>query len=320
MLPAAGSAIATLLHAALFLAAAPLLAGIVDNLRATALGRRGPPPLQPYFRLRRLLAKAALAPETATELFPAWPFAAFAATLTAGVVVPGFSTGMLTAPLSDLIIILGLLALARAATLLAAMESGAAFGGAAAARDALFSVFAEGALLVALLTFALITGTTRVEAIADSLRGATPGLSVSLGFTLVALLAVALTESGRLPADNPAGHLELGMVHEGLTLEYSGRYLALFDYAAMLRLLLWMDLIGTIFFPFGMAHGAEPLSWPLGLLLWAAKLGVMAVGLAAFEVSRAKMRVFRVPEFLGLAMLLGVLASVFLFVAATVAG
>jgi formate hydrogenlyase subunit 4 len=320
MLAAAGSAFATLLHAALFLAAAPLLAGLVGSLRAASLGRRGPPPLQPYVHLRRLLAKAALAPDTATDAFPAWPFVAFAAMLTAGVIVPGFSTGLLTAPLSDLIVIIGLTALARAATILAAMESGAAFGGAAAAREALFSVFAEGAALVALLTFALITGATRVEAIADSLRGTSPVLSVSLGFTLVALLAVALTESGRLPADNPAGHLELGMVHEGLTLEYSGRYLALFDYAAMLRLLLWMDLIGTIFFPFGMAQGAAPLSWPLGLILWAGKLAVMAAALAAFEVSRAKMRVFRVPEFLGLAMLLGVLASLFLFVAASVTG
>jgi len=320
MVAAAGSALATLLHAALFLAAAPLLAGLVGSLRAAALGRRGPPLLQPYFHLRRLLAKAALAPETATALFPAWPFVAFAATLTAGVVVPGFSTGMLTAPLSDLIVILGLTALARAATWLAALESGAAFGGAAAARDALFSVFAEAAALVALLTLALITGSTRVDVIAARLRDGTPGLSVSLGFTLVALLAVALTETGRLPADNPSGHLELGMVHEGLTLEYSGRHLTLFDYAGMLRLLLWMDLIGAMFFPFGMARGEDPLSWPLGLLLWAGKLAAMSVALSAFEVSRAKMRVFRVPEVLGTAMLLGVLASLFLFVASSVAG
>jgi formate hydrogenlyase subunit 4 len=320
MLAAAGAAAATLLHAALFLAAAPLLAVWVASLRATALGRRGPPPVQPYRYLRRLLAKATLVPETATDLFGVWPFAAFAATLAAGLLVPGFCTGMLTAPLSDLIVILGLLALARAATLLAAMEAGSAFGGAAAARDALFSVFAEGALLVALLTLALITGSARVDGIAQALRGAAPGLSVSLAFTLIALLAVALTESGRIPADNPAGHLELGMVHEGLLLDYSGRYLALFDYAAMLRLLLWMDLIGAIFFPFGMAHGDEPLFWPLGLLLWAGKLAVLAVLLAGFEISRAKMRVFRVPEFLGLAMLLGVLASLFLFVAASVTG
>jgi len=320
MIAAAGSALATLLHAALFLAAAPLLAGLVGRLRAAALGRPGPPWLQPYLHLRRLLAKAALAPETATDLFPAWPFAAFAATLAAGVIVPGFATGLLTAPLSDVIVILGLMALARAATVLAAMESGAAFGGAAAARAALFGAFAEGAALVALLSFALITGSTRVAAIAESLRATPPGLSVSLGFALVALLAVALTETGRLPADDPAGHSELGMVREGLTLEYSGRYLALFDYAAMLRLMLWMDLIGTMFCPFGMAEGAAPLSWPLGLLFWAGKLTVMAAALAAFEVSRATMRLSRVPEYLGFAMLLGVLASLFLFVGGAVAG
>jgi formate hydrogenlyase subunit 4 len=318
MLAIAGSTVATLLHALLVLAAAPLATGLVGRLRATALGRRGPPVWQPYRQLRRLLAKTPLAPESTTDLYPAWPFVALAGTLTAALLVPGFSRGLLTAPLSDLITILGLLALARAATLLAAMESGVAFGGAAAARDALFSVFAEAAMLVALLTLALITGSTRVDAIAAALSAAPAGLSVSLGFALLAMLSVALTETGRLPADNPAGHLELAMVHEALLLDYSGRYLALFDYAGMLRLLLWMDLIGTMFFPFGMGNGGQPLSWPLGLLLWAGKTGLLAVGLAGFEISRAKMRVFRVPAFLGLAMLLGVLASLFLFLAATV--
>ncbi|WBO58864.1 NADH-quinone oxidoreductase subunit H [Acidocella sp. MX-AZ03] len=150
-----------------------------------------------------------------------------------------------------------------------------------------------------LLAFALLARTTNIDGIANDFRAAHLGISVSLGFALAAMLAVALTEAGRIPTDNPSGHLELAMVHEAMALDYSGRLLALLDYAGVLRLLAWMNLIGTIFLPFGMARAGDVLSWPLGLVLWALKLAVMAVALCLFEVSRAKMRVFRVPEFLG---------------------
>ncbi|WP_298216999.1 respiratory chain complex I subunit 1 family protein [Acidocella sp.] len=310
--------LATLLHAGLCLAGAPLLAGFVNQGRARLLGRRGPPLLQPYRDLARRLRKTALLPDTATECFPFWPLAACLALAVAVLLIPGFCTGLLTAPAADYVTIIGLFALARAATMLGGLETGAGFGGAGAARDALFGLFAEGALLVLLLAFALLAGTTNVDGIAVIFPAAHIGISVSLGFALAAMLAVALTESGRIPADNPAGHLELAMVHEAMLLEYSGRLLALAEYAAMLRLLAWMNLIGAIFLPFGMARAGALLSWPGGLLLWAGKLVLMAAALCLFEVSRAKMRVFRVPEFLGAALLLGMLASVFLFVAARI--
>jgi formate hydrogenlyase subunit 4 len=310
--------LATLLHIALVFALAPLLAGIVARLRARLLGRRGPPIVQPYRSLVRLLRKTTLVPDTTTELYPVWPFAAFTAMAGAAMLVPGFCSGMLTAPLGDFITLIGLLVLARAATLLGGLESGFGFGGAAASRELLFSVFAEAALLVVLISFVLIAHTPTVDGIATAFATGHVGISVSLGFALVAMLAVALTETGRIPADNPAGHLELAMVHEALLLEYSGRFLLLFEYAAMLRLMVWMNLIGTIFFPFFMARAGDLLTWPAGLALWAAKLGLMAVALPVFEVSTAKMRVFRVPEFLGVAILLGVLAGVFLFVAARI--
>lgn len=314
------SLIATLAHAALVFAFAPLLMGAVNKLRARALGRRGPPLLQPYQNLAKLLRKTSLVPETATDLFPAWPWAQFLALATAILLVPSFSTGLLTAPASDFITLIGLFATARAAALLGGLETGFGFGGAAAARDILFGIFTEAALLVLLLGFSLLAGSTSVDGISTAFATAHIGISVSLGFALAAMLAVALTETGRIPTDNPAGHLELAMVHEALALEYSGRLLLLLDYAAMLRLLLWLDLIGTIFLPFGMARAADILSWPIGLALWVLKLGIMAIALSLFEISTAKMRVFRVPEFLGLALLLGILAVVFLFVAARIAG
>jgi len=310
--------LATLLHVALMFGLAPLLMGVVATLRAWALGRRGPAFVQPYRDLYKLLPKATLAPDTASQLFSAWPVAGVLALAVAAMLVPGFSTGLLTAPLSDLITILGLLGLARAATMLGGLEAGSGFGGAGAWREALYGVFAEGALLVVLLCFDLLAHTVTVDGIAIAFATQHIGISVSLGFALAAILAVGLTETGRIPTDNPSGHLELAMVHEAMLLEYSGRNLLLLNYAAMLRLALWMSLIGSIFLPFGMARAADILSWPGGLLLWALKLGAMAVALAVFEVSSAKMRVFRVPEFLGVAMLLGMLASIFLFVAARI--
>ncbi|WP_298225695.1 respiratory chain complex I subunit 1 family protein [Acidocella sp.] len=318
MLAVALAFIATALHIVLCFAAAPLVTGITNKLRAWLLGRRGPPWLQPYRHLAKLLCKSSFVPDTATDLFTVWPLGAFLALAVATMLIPGFANGMLTADAGDYITIVGLFALARAAIMLGGLETGFGFGGAGAAREALFGVFAEAALLVLLLAFALLAQSTNVDGIAEAFRTTHIGISVSLGFALAAMLTVALTETGRIPTDNPSGHLELSMVHEAMALEYSGRLLALLDYAGMLRLIAWMNLIGTIFLPFGMARASEISSWPGGLALWAGKLLAMAAALSAFEVSRAKMRVFRVPEFLGAALLLGMLASVFLFVAARI--
>jgi formate hydrogenlyase subunit 4 len=312
--------LASVLNAAVMFALAPLLMGLVQQFRARLLGRPGAPVIQPYRDLAKLLRKVPLVPDTATQFYQVWPFVALAATATAALLVPGFALGMATERLSDLITFIGLLALARAATMLAGLETGFGFGDAGAGRDALFSLFAEAAMLVLVLNFVLIAHDASIDGIARSLREAQLGVSVSLGFALAAMLAVALTETGRIPVDNPAGHLELAMVHEAMLLEYSGRYLALFHYTAMLRLALWVTLVGTIFCPFGMGNVADVLTWPMGMALWMVKLGAASVALPLFEVSTAKMRIFRVPEFLGVALLLGLLSGVFLFVAARLNG
>jgi formate hydrogenlyase subunit 4 len=315
MLGFALALVATLVHAALVFAAAPMLLGVIGACRARLLGRRGPPLLQPYANLFKLLRKAPVIPDTATEYYAIWPYIGFAAAAAAALLVPSFATGMVTAPAADFITFVGLLALGRLAAVLAGLETGFGFGGAGAARDVLFGVFAEAALLVAILSFALIAGTSGIDGIVLQFQHG-GGISVSLGFALVALLAVALTEAGRIPVDNPGSHLELGMVHEALLLEYSGRFFVLFEYAAMLRLITLMSLIGAIFVPFGMGQAGDVFSWPGGLVLWVVKLLGLAVALASFEVATAKMRVFRVPEFLGVALLLGILSAIFLFVAA----
>jgi formate hydrogenlyase subunit 4 len=309
-------AIATLLvHAALMLCAAPFLVGCVRWEKARLLGRVGPSPLQPWRDLVRLGRKQPVIAMNASWLFRAAPAVGFAATLAAAALVPGFALGMASGPLSDLLVIAGLLAIARCTLALAALDVGTAFGGIGASRAMTFAVFAEPAMLLVIFTLALLAGTTNLDAIAEVLRAGGVGLRVSLGLSLVALVAIGIAETGRMPLDNPATQLELTMVHEAMVLEYSGFHLALVEWSAALRLLVWMTLIATIFVPFGMAASdSGALGWLLALPVWAAKLGVLAAVLGLFEVSIARMRIFRVPEFLGIALLLGLLAAIFLFV------
>lgn len=307
--------VAQVLHVALMLAAAPLLVGLIRRVKSRLMGRAGPRLLQPWRDLRRLLRKQPVVAETASWVFTSAPLVSFAATVAAVALVPSFALGMTTAPLADLLAIAGLLGLSRAALALAGMDVGTAFGGIGASREMTFAAFAEPALLLVVFTLSLMAGTTNLDLIAGLLREGALGLRVSLGLILIGILIIAIAENGRIPVDNPATHLELTMVHEAMVLEYSGRHLALIEWGAALRLLLWMTLIGTIFAPFGMGDAAGfPPGWLTGALAWAAKVGVLALALAGFESSIAKMRVFRVPEFLGIALLLGLLAVIFLFV------
>jgi formate hydrogenlyase subunit 4 len=304
-----------IVHVAMLLVAAPLLVGLIRRAKARLVGRAGPPILQPYRDLLRLARKQPVLAENASVLFRAAPLASFAATAAAAALVPSFALGMATAPIADLLVIAGLLTIARVAIALAAMDVGTAFGGIGASREMSFAAFAEPALLLVFLTLMLLAGSTNLNLIAGLLRDGSLGLRVSLGLALASMLAVAVAENGRIPVDNPASHLELGMVHEAMLLEYSGSDLALIEATAALRLLLWFSLIAAIFIPFGIApDGAGPLAWAVGLAAWAAKMLGLAVVLAVFETSTAKMRVFRVPEYLGIAVLLGLLAAIFLFV------
>ena len=309
------SILAQALHIALILAAAPVLTGVVRWLKARMTGRRGAHPLQPLRDLLKLLRKTPLLAENASMVSRAAPYVAAGAAIAAAALVPSFARGMALAPLADLILVAGLFALGRVAMALAGMDAGTPFGGLGASREMSFAALAEPALVVAALTLAILAGTTNLDAVAATLREGGLGLRVSLGFALVALVAVAIAENARIPVDNPATHLELTMVHEAMILEASGRHLALWEYAAMLRLTLWLALLSAVFLPFGQAPaGAAPHLWAAGLLAWVAKMGALALALAAFESAIARMRVFRVPEFLGAALLLGLLGAVLLFV------
>jgi len=299
----------------LVLMLAPLLTGLVRKVKARFLRRRGPPLVQPYRDLVRLMRKEVVLAESASWLFRVIPYLVFAATWVAASLVPTFRTGLLFSWSADLIAIIALLGSARFFLALAGMDVGTSFGGIGSSREVMIASLAEPAMIMVVFTLALIAGSTQLSTMAGALLYSEVGLRVSLGLALFAVIMVAIAENARIPVDNPATHLELTMVHEAMVLEYSGRHLALIDLAAELKLLLYLSLIACIFTPWGIAApGASPGELALGFVSYLGKLAVGGFLLALFETSIAKMRVFRVPEFLGAALMLGLLATLFLFV------
>jgi formate hydrogenlyase subunit 4 len=294
---------------------APLLTGFVRKVKARLLRRRGPPLLQPYRDLVRLLRKEVVLAENASWLFRVIPYLVFAATWVAAALVPTFQSGLMFSWSADLIAIIALLGSARFFLALAGLDVGTSFGGIGSSREVMIASLAEPAMLMAVFTLALIAGSTQLSTIAAFMTSSDVGLRVSLGLALFALIMVAIAENARIPIDNPATHLELTMVHEAMVLEYSGRHLALIDLASELKLLLYISLIGCVFAPWAMAPaGAGLPALAVGFVAYLAKLAVGGFLLALFETAIAKMRVFRVPEFLGAALMLGLLATLFLFV------
>jgi formate hydrogenlyase subunit 4 len=300
---------------ALVLLLAPLLTGFVRKLKARLLRREGPPVLQPYRDLIRLFRKEVVLAHNASWLFRATPYLIFSATWVAAALVPTFALGLQFNWSADLIAITALIGSARFFLALAGMDVGTSFGGIGASREVMIASLAEPAMIMITFTVALIAGSTQLSNIAAFMLSPAAGLSVSLGLALVALIIVSIAENARVPVDNPATHLELTMVHEAMVLEYSGRHLALIELAASLKLLLYVSLIACIFLPWGLAsQGAAPLAFALGVVAYLAKLALGGMLLAIFETAIAKMRVFRVPEFLGSAFMLGFLATLLLFV------
>jgi formate hydrogenlyase subunit 4 len=257
--------------------------------------------------------------ENASWLFRATPYLIFAATWVAAALVPTFASGLLFSWSADLIAIIALLASARFFVALAGMEIGTAFGGIGASREVMIASVAEPAMIMMVFTVALVAGSTQLSTVSAVLGTSGVGLRVSLGLALIALILVAIAENGRVPVDNPATHLELTMVHEALVLEYSGRHLALIELASMLKLVLYLSLIACIFLPWQVAPVVAGLgALGIGLLAWLIKLVFGGMLLALFETSIAKMRVFRVADFLGAGLMLGLLATLLLFVSRSI--
>ena len=300
---------------ALVLLLAPLLTGYVRKVKARLLRRRGASVFQPYRDLARLMRKEVVLAENASWLFRVSPYMIFAATWVAAALVPTFAAGLMFSWTADLIALIALLASARFFLALAGMDVGTSFGGIGSSREVMIASLAEPAMLLIVFTLALVAGSTQLSTVAAFMASPEVGLRVSLGLAMIGLIMVAIAENARIPVDNPATHLELTMVHEAMVLEYSGRHLAMIEFAASLKLLLYVSLIACVFVPWGLAvSDAGPAAYAMGAVAYAAKLAIGGFLLALFETAVAKMRVFRVPDFLGAALMLGFLGTLLLFV------
>jgi formate hydrogenlyase subunit 4 len=303
------------LQAILALGLAPLLTGMVRKTKAKLQRRRGASIFQPYRDIARLMRKEAVVSHDASWIFTAAPTFILAATWVAAALVPMFAFAGGLSSAADFIVMIGLLASARFALALAGLDIGTSFGGLGSSREMLFATVAEPAILILIFALSLICGTTRLLDIAGFIQSAQIGPHISLLLAFAGLAMLAVVENGRIPVDNPATHLELTMVHEAMVLEYSGRHLAEIELAASLKLLFYVSLLSAVFLPWGLAPAGASLGLiGLGLAVYLFKFTAAAMLLAVFEISIAKMRVFRVPQFTGVALMLGLLAVILLLV------
>ncbi|GIX28533.1 respiratory chain complex I subunit 1 family protein [Pelomicrobium sp. G1] len=295
------------LQLAVAVALGPLYLGWVNQWRAWLQNRKAPPLVQPYRTIVKLFHKDAVIAASASPLFRSAPYVVFGCMLLALAIVPILATDLPFAPAADVIALVGVFALARVFLALAAMDIGTAFGSLGARREMLVSFLAEPALLMVFFTASLISQSTGLTTIVETLAHREFAIYPSLAFAAVAFIMVLLAENARIPVDNPATHLELTMIHEAMVLEYSARHLAMIEWAASLKLMAYTAIGIALFVPWGIAPAGQWLLVPVALVALVAKLALAGFGLALIETVSAKMRVFRVPEYLGTAFLLAVL-------------
>jgi formate hydrogenlyase subunit 4 len=298
-----------MLQLAIALLLAPLLVGWVNQCRAWLANKSAPSLFLPYRTIRKLFHKNAVVAENASPIFRLTPYIVFGAMALAAAIVPSLATDLPFARAADTIALVGLFALARVFIALAAMDIGTAFGTMGARREMFVGFLAEPALLMVLFTASLLSGSTSLPTIVETLSHRELAIYPSLAFAGVAFTMISLAENARIPIDNPATHLELTMIHEAMTLEYSARHLALIEWASALKLFNYSCIGLALFLPFGIAQGSSDWLAILGATpVLIAKLAAGGFALALIETLSAKLRIFRAPEFLGTAFLLAVLA------------
>jgi formate hydrogenlyase subunit 4 len=291
---------------------APLIRGVIGRVKARIQNRRGASVFRPYYDLWKLFHKEDLVPPTASPLFRLFPVILFASTLAGAAFIPSFHATSLLGDRGDIILLVYLFALGRFFLVLGAMDGGSAFGGMGASREALVSTLAEAPLLLGLIAVAVASGSTSLAGIVQWTIGRHPfEMSAVHAFAFVALVLVAIAETGRVPVDNPTTHLELTMIHEAMVLEYSGPSLALIEWASAVKLSVLMALLIGIFAPWGIATSSSVWALGIALVAYIVKIGFLVTAIAAIESSVAKLRMYLVPEYLGVSCALSVLAVVF---------
>jgi formate hydrogenlyase subunit 4 len=305
-----------LIQLTLLLAVSPLITGFIRTLKARLQIRRGPGVLQPYRDLHKLLRKGMVIPNTASWLFSSAPYVVFSTAILAGLMVPAIWAEAPLGMFGGALAVVYLLGLGRFFLALAGLDAGSSFGGLGSSREMTISALAEPAMMLAVFTVAIGAGSTSLSEVARVAVGQQwRFLAPSQMLACAALFVVLIAETGRIPVDNPATHLELTMIHEAMILEYSGPYLALLEWGAWIKQLLLMTLLINAFWPFGIQVGWS-LTSTLASLGWLLlKLALLGGCIVLVETTNAKMRLFRVPELLAAAFTLGALAlvSTFLF-------
>jgi len=298
------------------LALSPFIVGLIRKVKARLQCRRGASVFQPYADLAKLFKKQPVVSTTTSWIFTATPYILFASTLAAGLLVPVFVSQTPLNFAGNIIALVYLLALGTFFLMLAGLDAGSAFGGMGSSREAIVASLTEPAAILSIFAIALTTGSTNLSTIVHKtalLQGIDTAPSPHL-MALAALFIVTIAETGRVPVDNPATHLELTMIHEGMILEYSGRYLALVEWASGIRLLVFLTLIVNVFAPWGIATTLTPVAFGVGLGVYILKVAGMAVLIGVIESMFAKLRLFRVTDLLGVAFILALLGVLFFYI------
>ncbi len=302
------------LQVVILLGLAPAFVGWIRVLKCWSQGRTSAGLFQPYRDLLKLFSKDVVLAENASWIFRFTPYLVFGTAVLAGGIIPILSIDLPLAPTADVIVIVGLFAIARFFTALAGMDIGTAFGGMGSSREMMIASLAEPAMLMAIFTVSLANRSTSLSEIVSVIYSGQSIVRPSLAFAFLAFVLIALAETGRIPVDNPATHLELTMIHEAMILEYSGRHLALIEWAGMMKLFLFAMLGIAAFAPWGIAPKGSLPALPPALLFMAGKLCLVGIGVVLIETGLAKMRLFRLTEFLGAAFLLATLGMLSFFI------
>jgi formate hydrogenlyase subunit 4 len=293
----------------------PLVKGFINKIEARLQCRRGASMFQPYYNLVKLFRKDAVVSETSSWIFRATPYITFISVLVISLLVPVLSSQVPLNFTGDIILIIYLFALARFFLVLTSLDTGSAFGGMGGSREMMVSSMAEPAMILSFFTVALTVNSTNLSNITSTLlNNSILLLNPSLILAFAALTIVLIAETGRIPVDNPFTHLELTMIHEGMMLEFSGRYLALVEWASSMKLLLLLTILVNIFFPWGIAGGLTFSGLIIAFALYVVKIGFFAFVIVIVEMSFAKIRLFRIPNLLGTAFILSILAVISLYV------
>jgi len=291
----------------------PLVKGFINKMEARLQCRRGPSLFQPYYNLVKLLQKDAVVSETASWIFRATPYVTFVSILLIALLVPVLSSQVPLNFIGDIILIIYLFALGRFFLALSSLDTGSAFGGMGSSREMTISSMAEPAMMLSIFTVSLTVGSTNLSNITGTLLNY-KSLNPSLLLAFAAFVIVIIAETGRIPVDNPFTHLELTMIHEGMILEFSGRYLALIEWASSMKLLLLLTILVNTFLPWGIATGFTFPGLIISFALYLVKIGFFAFAIVILESSLAKVRLFRIPNLLGTSFILSLLAIISFYV------